>query len=101
MPESLLVQATDPVRSRAVPSLKVPVAVYCLVLPIPTNAMPDGETDIDVRAGAVTLRVADPEIDPTLALMFDEPGLRVLAVPEFEIVATAVLEDVQLTDDRE
>src|ERR1700704_1891500 len=98
-PASLLVHVTDRVKSRTLLSVNVPLAVYCFVLPTPTQLVPAGETVSDVSAGAVTLSVADPEIDPTLAVIVADPGLNVLATPAFEIVATAKFDDDQFTEE--
>jgi hypothetical protein len=98
-PASLLVHVTDRVKSRTVPSVNVPLAVYCFVLPTPTHVVPAGETVSELSAGDVTLSVADPVIDPTFAEIVVDPGLNVLALPALEIVATATLDDDQVTEE--
>src|SRR5712671_2811886 len=98
-PALLVVHVTERVKSRTAPSVNVPAAVYCLVLPTPTNRIPAGETASEVSAGAVTLSVAEPVIDPTLAEIVVDPGLNVLALPALEIVATATLDDDQFTEE--
>src|SRR5271154_1854511 len=61
-------QVTLDVRFCVVPSLNVPVAVNCWVAPLVIEGFA-GVTAIDCNVAAVTVRVADPEIDPDLALI--------------------------------
>jgi hypothetical protein len=52
---------------------------------------------IDAKAGAVTVRVADPLTEPDAAVMAAVPWVFEIASPDALIVATPVLPDVQLT----
>ncbi len=56
-----------------------------------------GVTAIDCNAAAVTVKVVLPEIVPDVAVTFDAPVVTPVARPEALTVATAVLDDVQVT----
>jgi hypothetical protein len=56
-----------------------------------------GATVIDIKAGAVTIRVADPLTDPEAAVIVAVPCAFEVARPDALIVATPVLPEVQLT----
>jgi hypothetical protein len=58
-----------------------------------------GETLIVKSADAVTVRVVVPEILPDAAVIVVGPCARAVARPEVLIVATVVLDEVQVTDD--
>lgn len=89
---------TDAVKSRVLPSEKVPVAVNCLVVPIPLVGL-IGVTAID--ESALTVRVVEP-VTPSVAVMLVEPAATADARP-FEpdallTVATAVFEEVHVAN---
>ena len=69
----------------------------CWVRPAAIDAF-TGVTLIDVRAGAVTVRAADPLIRPTDAEMDVLPAAIVVASPVALIDATAVFEEAQVTE---
>jgi len=50
-------------RSRVLPSLYVPTAAYCWLVPLAIDALP-GLTANDTRTGAVTATLAEPLIVP-------------------------------------
>jgi hypothetical protein len=61
------------------------------------DALP-GLTAIDTRTGAVTPKLADPLIDPEVAVIVVLPGVTLVAYPAAPIVATAETDDAQLAD---
>jgi hypothetical protein len=87
------------VMSWMVLSLKVPVAVNCLVVP---TAMlePAGVTAIETRVAPVTVRVAVPVTEPDFALMVEEPTPTPLARPAELMVAMAGADEVHVTEVR-
>ena len=56
-----------------------------------------GVRAIDVKVAGVTVSVVDPLTEPSWAVMVVEPVLEVEARPVAEMVATVVLEEVQVT----
>jgi hypothetical protein len=91
------VQATCVVRFCVVPSLNVPIALYCCVWPFATVAVV-GVMAIDCSVAAVPVNVA--MFDVTLfnvAVMFVEPTPVTVARPVAAIVAVAAFEDAQAT----
>ena len=76
-------------------SLYVPVAVYCCVALSP-NETPAGVTAMEVRIGAVTVRVVEPEAVPEVAVMSEVPITSVEAKPAEEMVAVAVVPEDQV-----
>ncbi len=63
-----------------VPSVKVPVAVNCWVVPSGMEGIA-GVTAIDARAAAVTVSVVEPETEPEMAVMVVVPVAALLAKP--------------------
>ena len=58
-----------------------------------------GVTSMDVRVGAVTVSVAEPEMLPDVALIVVVPAATAVASPdELPIVATSVLDELQVTE---
>ena len=88
---------TEVVRSCFVPFKYVPVAVSCLVVP---ESMPGfaGVISKDVIVAGVTVKAVEPEMFPDEALIVVVPAETVVANPAVSIVATAVLEEFQVTD---
>jgi hypothetical protein len=82
------------VRFCVLPSLYVPVAVNCWVVPLAIDAVL-GVTAIEVSTGAVTVNVADPLIVPDVAVMVALPCATPEASPALT-VATEVADEVQL-----
>ncbi len=70
----------------------------CCVVPS-TNEGAAGVTAIEtsVGGGAVTVRLADPETPPEVALIVVVPAASVAAIPEVFTVAMFCAEDDQLT----
>ena len=96
------VQVTPPVMFTTLPSVNVPVAVNCCVLPPGTDGFV-GVTAIDTSVGAVTVNDAVPLMAPCIAVMFTgPPAANPFATPWFPaallIVAIAVFEEDHVTD---
>jgi hypothetical protein len=68
------------VRSCVLPSVNVPVAVNCCVVPNAIDGVA-GVTANDISVAAVTVSVVDPLTPPTLAVMFALPTPAPLATP--------------------
>jgi len=73
------------------------VAVYCCVVPLGMEAFA-GVTAVDTNTDAVTVRLVDPLIDPDVAWMVVLPVPTPVARPAPVMVATVVLEEVQITE---
>ncbi len=86
-----------PVRFWELPSVKVPVAVNCWVVPNATEGLP-GVTAIEVSAAAVTVRLSVPVTEPKLAEMVTDPCAKVCPKPMVLIVAMALLEELQVAE---
>jgi hypothetical protein len=69
---SAVLQVTAFVRFRVLPSLYVPVAVNCCVVPSAIEALA-GLIEIDVRTAGVTVNVAEPLIVPDVAVIIALP----------------------------
>jgi len=83
------------VRFWVLPSLYVPVAVNCWVVPAAIDGLA-GLIEIEVSTG-VTVSVAEPVILPAVAVIVEEPAATPVANPVCSLmVATAVLDEVQL-----
>jgi hypothetical protein len=89
------VQVTCVLMSRLVPSEYVPVATNCWVPPAGTLGL-SGVTDIEDKVALVTVRVAVPDLPFKAAVMVVVPGLAPVARPLALIVATVVLDEVQV-----
>src|SRR5262245_21917324 len=75
----------------------MPMAMNCSVWPWVRLGLV-GLTMIIVRVAGVTVRVAGPLVTlPSVAVMFVVPVATPVASPVLEIVATAVLDDAQVT----
>jgi hypothetical protein len=79
------------------PSLKVPVAVYCWLTPMGSNDE-SGNTSIATNVAGVTVSVADPLTDPELAEMVTVPAATAVAKPESETVAIPFAAKSQVTE---
>jgi hypothetical protein len=91
-------QVTVDVRFWVVPSLNVPVAVNCCVVPLVIEGFA-GVTAIDCSVAAVTVSNVDPEIDDDVAVIVEVPTPAPLARPAALIVAVAVVPEDQVTVD--
>lgn len=91
------VQSTLALMSCAVESLKLPVAVYCLVVP---TAMVElaGVTAIESRVAPVTVSDAVPLTEPDAAVMVVVPAAMPVANPVESTLATEDELDDQVTD---
>jgi hypothetical protein len=65
-------------------------------LPAATDAL-GGVTESEVKTAAVTVKVAEPAIEPDLAVMVVVPGVTAVANPALLTVAIAVADEVHLT----
>jgi hypothetical protein len=91
-------QVTVDVRSCVLPSLYVPVAVNCWVVPRPIE-MSAGLTAMDCSTAGNTVSNAEFEtIDPDPAVIVVEPVPQPLARPIASIVATVDNEEAQFTE---
>lgn len=90
-------QVAKLVRSLVLPSVKVPVAVSCTVVPSARDALA-GETASEARTGAVTVRVALPLTPEYVAVMVAEPGALPVAMPPLETVAMLVFDELQVVE---
>jgi hypothetical protein len=90
-------QVTELVRSCALPSLYVPVAANCWLVPLAIDALP-GLTDNDTNTGAVTAKLAEPVMVPEVAVIVVVPGATLVAYPAAPIVATPETDDAQVAD---
>ena len=91
------VHVTVVVMSCVLLSLKVPVAVNCLVVPTAMLALA-GVTAIETRAAAVTVSDAVPLIPAEVAVTVAVPVPVLLANPVASILTTAVEEEDHVTD---
>jgi hypothetical protein len=89
-------QADCMVISLVVPSEYAPEAVNCLVFPAGMLGR-RGVTDMEDRVAGSTVRVVFPEILPEVAVMVALPAATAVAKPLPVMVATVVLDDLQVT----
>jgi hypothetical protein len=73
----------------------VPVAVNGCVAPIDTDAEP-GDTAIETKAAAETVRLVEPAIEPEVALMIVVPILPLVAFPVAPMMATLVVAEAHV-----
>ena len=91
-----LLQVTEPVISRVLPSVYVPVAANCWFVPNAIDGFA-GVIAIETRAALVTVRVVEPLTVPELAAIVVAPVPFPVAKPALEIVATAGEDELQVT----
>jgi hypothetical protein len=89
---------TVPVKFCVEPSLKVPVAVNCWVLPLVIDGFA-GVTAIDCNVAAVTVSNVEPLMDDDVAVIVEVPTPAPEASPAALIVAVAVVPELQVTLD--
>ena len=89
-------QLNDAVRSWVLPSLKVPIAVNCCVIPTASNVF-CGVTCTETRPGA-TFKLVEPVCVPKVAAMVVFPRARALACPLPLTVAIAGFEELQAAE---
>jgi len=89
----------DAVRSCVELSEKVPVAVNCWVVPVGIVGL-DGVTAMDTSVAAVTVKVAEPEMLPTAAVIVTGavPTAIAVAFPLESMVAVESDDELQATD---
>lgn len=93
-------QVAEPVTFCVLPSVKVPVAVNCCVVP---RAMeePDGLTAIETKAAGTMVMVVLPLTEPEVALMEADPVATLVASPCEPVlllmVTTEICDELQLT----
>ena len=87
---------TDEVKSSVEPSEKVPVAVNCSSKPSGTEDA-SGVIAMDESTAFVTMRLADPEIEPEAAVIVAAPTARPLAKP-LDVMLAMLAVAVQLTE---
>src|SRR6478672_7568316 len=80
VPDAFEVHAAVEVRSCELPSVNVPVAVNCCVVPAEIDGLA-GMTEIETRAAAVTVRFVLPETEPEAAVIVATPTPTALAKP--------------------
>src|SRR5580704_3375776 len=85
------------VRFWVLPSVYVPVAVNCCVVPVAIEGLA-GVTAMEAKTGAPTFRVVDPVIAPNAASIVVLPWLAPVARPAAVIPATPVADELQVTD---
>lgn len=93
---TLELQVTDDVRLLELPSLKFPSALNCCDVPFGSDA-PIGLTAIESKIAELTVSFVEPLMLPDAALMVVLPWAIAVANPPALIVATAAVEEVQVT----
>jgi hypothetical protein len=79
------------------PSVNVPVAVNCSVLPSAIDGIA-GVTAMLTRAACVTVKLVEPAIAPDVALMTAGPVATLVARPAASMVAIESADEAQTTD---
>ena len=87
----------DVVKSSVLPSLYVPVALSCFVVPKAKDGF-EGVIAIESNTGCATLRVAEPLIEPETAVMVALPMAAAVANPLLLTLATSGDEEFQLME---
>jgi len=95
-PASEELQVAWVVRSRVLPSLKVPTAENCSLVVSAIVTLP-GVIAIEARSAAFTLAEALPLIVPEAAVMVTVPRFRAVTRPLTVIEATLVFDELQVT----
>jgi hypothetical protein len=90
-------QLTELVRVCILPSLYVPVAANCCVVPFAIVALV-GVIDMEINNGEVTETLVEPETVPDVAVMFELPNSSPITNPLALTGATAGTEDAQTAD---
>jgi hypothetical protein len=91
-------QVTNDVKSCVVLSVNVPVAMKCTIVPMGIVVLV-GVVAIDVSTAGVTVSVADDEVtESNIAVMAVDPTSTAVARPVLLIVATVVLDELQIAD---
>jgi hypothetical protein len=87
----------DVVKSSVLPSLYVPVALSCFVVPKAKEGF-EGVIAIESNTGGTTLRLAEAVIEPEAAVMVALPVVAVVASPLLLTPATLGDEELQLME---
>jgi hypothetical protein len=91
------VQVTELVRSTVVESCRMPMAVYCCVLPEEIDWVA-GVIEMDARFAVVTVTVVEPLTPASVALMVADPAATPVTSPVELTVAMATSDDAQLAE---
>lgn len=95
-------QVTEVVRSCVLPSVKVPVAANCCLMPSAIEAWV-GVTVRETRAAGATLSMVEPLTEPEVAVMVEVPCVTLVAKPwlpaELLTVATLTSEEAQVAEE--
>jgi hypothetical protein len=97
MPLPEEVQVAEEVRFCVEPSVYVPVAVNCVVLPM-VSMVEVGLRLMETSDGPVTVRMEVPLIEPDMAVMLLVPWPTPVARPALDMVATVVVDDVHVAE---
>jgi hypothetical protein len=89
------VQVAVPVRSWLLPSLYLPVAVNCCVMPRAMEGAA-GVREIELNVAPVTVSAVDPLIVPEVAVIVVVPAVAPVANPPLPMAATEVADEVQI-----
>jgi hypothetical protein len=87
----------DVVKSSVLPSLYVPVALSCFVVPKAKDGF-EGVIAIESNTGGATLRLAEAVIEPEMAVMVALPVVAAIASPLLLTLATLGEEELQLVE---
>jgi hypothetical protein len=88
---------TELVKSRVLPSAKVPMAANCWLVPSAMEGL-TGVSAIEVGTRGLTFSITDALIDPKAAVIALDPPLKPLATPAAEMAATDGWEEIHVTD---
>ena len=88
-------QVAEAVKSCVVLSENVPVAANCVVVPLAMLGL-DGVTVMDTSVAGFTVSEVDPVMLPDVAVTVVDPTATEVAKPEVPIVATPVLDELQV-----
>src|SRR5882762_4454618 len=87
----------DVVKLSVLPSLYVPVALSCFVVPKAKDGF-EGVIAIESNTGGATLRLAEAVIEPEMAVMVALPVVAAIASPLLLTLATLGEEELQLVE---
>ena len=100
-PALLELQLAEAVKSWVLPSVKVPAAVNCCVVPRAMKGI-EGFTVIETKAAVFTVSVVDFEIEPEVAEMVEVPVASPVARPcpptPLLIVTTELSDELHCTE---
>jgi len=88
---------TEPVMSCVLPSVKVPVAANCSVVPRGMVGI-EGVMAMETKAAGVTVKMAQPSMLAAVALIVVWPRATLVASPLALVVATEGADELQVAD---